>query len=144
MAACASGQPPTPTSGCEQVGRAEFLPSAPEASGIAEAGGVLWTHNDSDAPVLYRIDRSGRAAPVTVTGADVRDWEDLVSAPCAAAGTASAGEACLHIADIGDNQESRQHITIYEVPVPPPDNTSTEPATATHVRYPDRPHDAEA
>ena len=43
------------------------------------AGGVLWTHNDSDAPVLFRIDASGRAMPVTIAGADVRDWEDLAS-----------------------------------------------------------------
>lgn len=64
---------------CEQVGQSQFLPAVPEASGIALADGVLWAHNDSDAPVLYRIDRSGRPAPVTVAGAEVRDWEDLAS-----------------------------------------------------------------
>jgi hypothetical protein len=83
-AGCASGQPaPQPrSSGCEQVGAAHFLQAVPEASGIAYAGGVLWTHNDSDAPVLYSIDASGRAMPVAVGGADVVDWEDLVTAPC--------------------------------------------------------------
>lgn len=143
-AACASGQSQRPASGCEQVGRAEFLTSVPEASGIAYAGGVLWTHNDSDAPVLYRIDRSGRAAPVTVAGADVRDWEDLATGPCPAFAKATAGEGCLYIADIGDNQEARERITLYQVPVAAPGSASTKVASAIHIRYPDRPHDAEA
>jgi hypothetical protein len=143
-AACASGQSQRPASGCEQVGRAEFLASVPEASGIAYAGGVLWTHNDSDAPVLYRIDRSGRAAPVTVAGADVRDWEDLATMPCPAFAKATAGEGCLYIADIGDNQEARERITLYQVPVATPGSTSTNVVSAIHIRYPDRPHDAEA
>jgi hypothetical protein len=143
-AACASGQSQRSGNGCEQVGRAAFLNSVPEASGIAYAGGVLWTHNDSDAPVLYRIDRSGRAAPVTVAGADVRDWEDLAAGPCPGFAEATAGEGCLFIADIGDNQESRERITIYEVPVPSAENMSTKTAIAIHARYPDRPHDAEA
>ncbi len=64
-AACASGQSQTPATSCEQVGRQQFLPTVPEASGIAHAGGVLWTHNDSDAPVLFRLDAAGTATPVT-------------------------------------------------------------------------------
>jgi hypothetical protein len=87
--------------------------------------------------VLYSIDASGRALPVTVAGAGLVDWEDVVSGPC---GTGT----CLYIADIGDNRESRERITIYEVPVPAPGSTSTKVASAIHVRYPDRPHDAEA
>ena len=110
---------------------------APEASGIAHAGGVLWTHNDSDAPVLYGLDETGRGTRVVVVGAAVRDWEDLASVPC-------GGDTCLYIADIGDNRASRERITLYEVPVPAPGSTSTKPATAIHMRYPDRPHDAEA
>src|SRR5688572_25689633 len=58
-------------------------------------------------------------------------------------GLCAAG-TCLYIADIGDNQESREHITIYEVPVPPAGTALTTRATAIHVRYPDGPHDAEA
>jgi len=143
-AACASGHTQRPARDCEQVGRAEILTSVPEASGIAYAGGVLWTHNDSDAPVLYSIDASGRALPVTIAGAGVRDWEDLATGPCQAIAKAAAGERCLYIADIGDNQEARERITIYEVPVPAPGSTSTKPAIAMHARYPDRPHDAEA
>jgi hypothetical protein len=136
-AACAGKSSPPPQSACEQVGRAQFLAAVPEASGIAYAGGLLWTHNDSDAPVLYSIDASGRPRAVTVAGADVRDWEDLGSARC-------GDETCLYIADIGDNQESRERITIYEVRVPEPGSTTTKPATAIHARYPDGSHDAEA
>ena len=137
-------QSEVPSRACQQVGRALFLPAVPEASGIALADGVLWTHNDSDAPVLYRIDRSGRPAPVTVAGADVRDWEDLAAGPCPGFAEAASEGNCLFIADIGDNQESRERITIYQLPVPASASTSTKPATAIHVRYPDGPHDAEA
>lgn len=136
-AACVSGQSQAPASSCEQVGRQQFLPAVPEASGIAQADGALWTHNDSDAAVLYRLDGAGRATPVAVAGANVGDWEDLASAPC-------LDGTCLYIADVGDNRASREHITIYTVPVPAPGSTSTKPASAIHVRYPDGPHDAEA
>lgn len=143
-AACVGGQSQAPASACTPVGRPQFLPAVPEASGIAHAGGVLWTHNDSGAPVLYSIDASGRPMAVTVAGAEVRDWEDLAAGPCPGFAEATAGEGCLFIADIGDNQESRERITIYQLPVPASGSTSTKPATAIHVRYPDGPHDAEA
>jgi hypothetical protein len=133
--------PPPVQQTCKPVGRAQFLPAVPEASGVAHAGGSLWTHNDSGAPVLFRIDGSGRPTAVTVAGADVRDWEDLATGPCLGA---NAGESCLFIADIGDNLSSRTRITIYQVPAPSTRATLTKPAAAIHVRYPDHPHDAEA
>ena len=141
-AACAAParQPEVSTRACTQIGRVQFLQDVPEASGVAYAGGVLWTHNDSDAPVLYSIDASGRPMAVTVAGADARDWEDLASM---SGGLCAAG-TCLYIADIGDNQESRDRVTIYEVPVPPAGTTLTTRAAAIHFRYPDGPHDAEA
>ena len=131
-------QTPSPASSCTQIGRPLFLPAVPEASGIAQAGGVLWTHNDSDAPVLFRLDASGRPTAVIVAGAEVRDWEDLAIA------RTLEGTDFLYIADIGDNRASRERITIYEVPVPAPGSTTTKPANAYHARYPDGPHDAEA
>jgi hypothetical protein len=130
-------QSTVPANTCALAGRPHFLPAVPEASGITQAAGVLWTHNDSDGAVLFRLDASGRSAPVAVAGAVVQDWEDLASAPCPSG-------MCLYIADIGDNRGVRERITIYMVPLPGPDSTSTPPATATHVRYPDGPHDAEA
>jgi hypothetical protein len=108
------------------------------------AAGALWTHNDSDAPVLFRVDSGGRVTPVTVAGAEVRDWEDVASASCPASTKGTPGETCLYIADIGDNSGSRQRITIYQVPVPAPGTTSTKIAEAFHATYPDHPHDAEA
>ncbi len=144
VAACVSKPPPIADSVCRQVGAANFLPAVPEASGVAFAGGVLWTHNDSDAPALYSIDGSGRARAVAVGGADVVDWEDLVTAPCSVFSGVAAGETCLYIADIGDNQESRDRITVYVVPVPAPGTTSTRVSSTIHVRYPDGAHDAEA
>jgi hypothetical protein len=135
--AALGAQSTVPANTCALVGRPHFLPAVPEASGITQAAGVLWTHNDSNGPVLFRLDASGRSAPVAVAGAAVQDWEDLASAPC------SSG-TCLYIGDIGDNRGVRERITIYRVPLPGPDSTSTPPATAIHVRYPDGPHDAEA
>ncbi len=90
------------------------------------------------------LDASGRPMAVAVPGADVRDWEDLAAGPCPGFAEATAGEGCLYIADIGDNQESRERITIYQVPVPPPGSTSTKVTSTIHLRYPDRAHDAEA
>jgi hypothetical protein len=139
-----NAQAPSPAASCRPVGRAQFLPAVPEASGIAAAAGALWTHNDSAAPVLFRVDSGGRVTAVTVAGAEVRDWEDVASASCPASTKGTAGETCLYIADIGDNRGSRQRITIYQVVVPPPGTTSTKPAEAYHATYPDHPHDAEA
>jgi hypothetical protein len=129
---------------CKAVGRAQFLPAVPEASGIAAAAGALWTHNDSDAPVLFRVDADGRVTPVTVAGAEVRDWEDVASATCPGSASGAQSDTCLYIADIGDNRGSRQRITIYQVPVPAPGAASTKTAEAYHAAYPDHPHDAEA
>ena len=126
-----------PAPACVPMGRPLRLPAVPEASGVAQAAGALWTHNDSGAPVLFRISPDRRVTPVAVTGASVVDWEDI------AAGTCSGAE-CLYIADIGDNRVSRQRITIYQVAMPPPGTTSTPAARAFHATYPDAPHDAEA
>lgn len=113
-----------------------------ETSGIAVSGaneGVLWTHNDrgNDA-VLHAISVEGALlGSVVVSGAALVDWEDIAAAPCASG-------MCLYIADIGDNDGSRESITIYEVPEPSPGDGSTAAARALHARYPDGPHNAES
>jgi hypothetical protein len=135
LALAAQSQPVTNT--CAPLGRQVLLPTVPEASGVAQAAGALWTHNDSDGPVLFRIDSGGVVTPVTVSGANVVDWEDIGTGTC-------SGVECLYIADIGDNRSARDHITIYQVAPPQPGSTSTRPAEAFHARYPDSPHDAEA
>jgi hypothetical protein len=135
MSGAVRAQTPAAAS-CKPVGRPQFLAAVPEASGLASAGGALWTHNDSGAPVLFRIE-SGRPTAVTIAGAEVRDWEDVAAGACGS-GT------CLYIADIGDNKGSRQRITIYEVPIPPAGSTSAQATSAISAKYPDSPHDAEA
>jgi hypothetical protein len=119
------------------MGRPLLLPAVPEASGVAQAAAALWTHNDSGAPVLFRIDPDRRVTPVAVTGAAAVDWEDIAAGSC-------SGAECLYIADIGDNRLLRQRITIYQVAMPPAGSTSTAAARAFHATYPDTPHDAEA
>ena len=57
--------------------------------------------------------------------------------PC---GTAS----CLHIADIGDNDASRDRVTIYRLPEPEGASGSAAATDSFHATYPDGPHDAEA
>ncbi len=132
-----SAQVSQPVRTCNAIGQPQFLPAVPEASGIVEAGGALWTHNDQGPPVLFRFEAPGRATPVTVAGATVGDWEDIAVGAC-------RGGNCLYIADIGDNRGARERVTIYQVPVPEPGSTSTTAAVAIHARYPDHPHDAEA
>jgi hypothetical protein len=74
---------------------------------------------------------------VEVAGAEIRDWEDLAAGPC-------PGGACLYVADIGDNNRSRPHVTVYRVPEPRPDQAVSEPADVWTLTYPDGAHDAEA
>ena len=132
-----SAQPPP----CVPASRLTRLAGVSEASGIAlsrRTPGIIWTHNDSGAPVLFAFDTSGQPrGRVQVTGALVDDWEDLAVGPCAQG-------SCLFIADIGDNNRGRRQITIYRVPEPRPEDTATAPAEAFHAVYPDGPRDAEA
>jgi hypothetical protein len=125
-------------------------PRLVESSGVAPSSrvsGVLWTHNDSgDQPFLYATDSAGRdLGRVRVTGGNARDWEDLAAAPCFV-----ARGRCLYIADIGDNEARRPYIVLYRVPEPtPPDGPADTLRTVAVLdsivlRYPDRPHDAEA
>jgi hypothetical protein len=99
--------------------------------------GRLWALNDSGQPVLIALDAKGSVVGrLQIPAAKVDDWEALGVGPCAAG-------SCLYIADIGDNNANRKHITIYRVSEP----TNHEAATAIETivaTYPDGPHDAEA
>jgi 8-oxo-dGTP pyrophosphatase MutT (NUDIX family) len=127
---------------CRVEGASVALPGRlSEASGIAagrRSPGVLWSHNDSGEPLLYAFSPDGRAlGEVRVTGAGVKDWEDVAAGPCASG-------SCLYLADIGDNAASRPSATVYRVPEPAPTDGQTRPAEAFHATYPDGPQDAEA
>jgi hypothetical protein len=126
-------------------------PRLSESSGIIPSRrrpGVFWTHNDSgDGPYLYATDSAGtNLGKVRVQGATTIDWEDISSGAC----TRSEG-TCLFIGDIGDNNSRRPWITVYVVPEPePPSGGPGDTLRFAAVedtitlRYPDRPHDAEA
>jgi hypothetical protein len=118
-------------------------PSATELSGLARSRtqrDVLWSHNDSGAgPELYGLRTDGRvAAYPQVAGAQAVDWEDIATGPGA------HGSAVLYIGDIGDNAAARPTIDVYRVAEPKVGDAVTAQAARLTLRYPDRPHDAEA
>ena len=117
------------------------LGELPEASGVAvsrRSPGVLWAINDSGQPVLFALDPSGAVkGKVRVAGASVDDWEDIAVGPC-------PGGSCIYVADIGDNNARRSHVTIYRVPEPSPEDAATAVADVFRATYPDGPQDAEA
>ena len=129
------------SAGCQFPGRLTRLPGLWEASGVALASGSptrLWVINDSEGPVVYGVDTDGRIVDhVTVTGAQVYDWEDLSAGPCPTG-------RCLFIADIGDNAARRPEITVYRIPEPPRGASSSAPAVALRAKYPDGPRNAES
>jgi hypothetical protein len=126
---------------CRVVARPVELPDLPEASGVAvsrRTPGILWAHNDSDAPVVVALDAQGTVSGrVRIAGADVTEWEAMAVGPC-------PDGSCLFVADIGDNKATRQHVTVYRVAEPAPGELATRQAEAFHATYPDGPHDAEA
>jgi hypothetical protein len=118
-------------------------PSATELSGLVRSRtqrDLLWSHDDSGAgPELYGLRADGRvAAHPRVTGAEAVDWEDIATGPGA------GGGALLYVGDIGDNAAARPTIDVYRVAEPKVGDTTTAPAARLSLRYPDRPHDAEA
>ena len=125
-------------------------PRLTESSGVAPSSvipGVFWTHNDSgNEPRLYAIDSAGRdLGLVRVLGATARDWEDLAAGPCVV-----APGVCLYIADIGDNRARRSSVVVYRVREPQPPRGPWDTLRVARaldsltLRFPDRPHDAEA
>jgi hypothetical protein len=127
--------------GCRVSQEISRLRELPEASGVAASRrtqGVFWAHNDSSIPVLFALDVKGAVTrPVKVAGASVDDWEDVAVGPC-------AQRSCVYIADIGDNNKNRDHITVYRAPEPSPQDASTGSAEAFEAVYPDGAHDAES
>ena len=87
-----------------------------ESSGVAVSSysdAVLFTNNDSgDTARFFAIGSQGQTlATFDVVGAAV-DWEDMASGP------GSAGGRALYLADIGDNNQARTVVTVYEVAEP--------------------------
>lgn len=131
---------------------APLPPELREASGVAVSRtqpGVLWSNNDSgDAPVLYAIDLKGTLlAKVSVLDATATDWEDITLGPCPSG--IGGGRPCLYIADTGNNNQSRDILTIFVVPEPSisgadPAHPMSVSARAFRYRYPGLHEDTEA
>jgi hypothetical protein len=116
------------------------------AAGIASPG-VVYVHNDGgDSARFFALDaRSGAVLAVySVPGATNVDWEDIAVAPDA------DGTPSVWLADIGDNDASREQIRLYRVDEPHVDRAAhslaltSSPAQAWRLRYPDGAHDAES
>src|SRR2546425_12391509 len=114
------------------------LGELPEARCVAVSrlsSGVLWAVNASGKPLLFALDPSGAVkGKVRVAGAAIDDWEDIAVGPCPAG-------SCIYVADIGDNNAPRSHVTIYRGPEPSPRDASTAAAEVFRATYPDGPHD---
>ena len=130
---------------------APLPPELREASGLAVSRmqpGVVWSHNDSgDSPMLYAIDLKGRLlAKVGLLNATATDWEDIASGPCPAG--VGPGQ-CLYIADTGNNNQSRDVVTVFVVAEPlisgaDPAHAMSASARRFRYRYPNLHEDAEA
>ncbi len=115
-----------------------------ETSGLAESRkepGVYWTHNDSGRqPDVFAINAEGRSlGQARVAGARNRDWEDIASGRCP-----DGGDACLYVADTGNNNNTRNNVSLWVFPEPATTAASTEPATEYRARFPGEPTDIEA
>ena len=112
-----------------------------ETSGLARSSrdpNVFWTHNDGNKSELFSVDGNGQLlSRVRLVGAPLTDWEDIETGRCGSA-------SCLYIADIGDNNSNRQHITIYRIEEPAIGAATTAHPVALQARYPDGARDAEA
>lgn len=95
-------------------------------------------YQSGDLLVLY-VDGSHASVPVTDLAA--RNLEALAAGPC----EVGLSGTCLYLADIGDNDRSRDSIQVTSVSLPDPSLLPASlPSTTWEYTYPDGPHDAEA
>lgn len=144
MGSASPGAAPCPafTEG-RRLGRVENV-ALDEASGLTasvQTPGLLWSHNDTrDRAVLFALTYDGRdLGTYVVDGGDAAiDWEDIALGP-----GPEPGQWFLYVGDIGANNESRPHVTVYRLlepkarPSQKPKQRKLEGAVALHLRYPD-------
>lgn len=119
------------------VGRVVFSfvdPAITESSGLVDLGSIMVTTNDSGGdPLVFVVDpKTGRTVGHTTYTDAVTDTEAL----------APAGPHAVWVGDIGDNDERRDSVQVYRVPVGRGDRTVDAPAY--ELVYPDGSHDAES
>jgi hypothetical protein len=136
----ANAPTPAPTSGTLQDKRLR------EASGLAASklvAGRYWAINDSgNPPLLFALDANGAAlGRVRIANTLNRDWEAMGSGPCP---QDIREDACLYIADTGDNDADRTDIRI-EIIAEPRLLTATNATVARSLKvsFEDGPRDVE-
>jgi len=120
-------------------------PQLDAVSGIAASWrnpGVLYLHNDRDRPEFVAVNEGGAVVGrFTVSGAAVRDVEDIAVGRCPA-GT------CVHLGDLGNNISPRTEFLILRVTEPLISAGMSASGTLAAERlafsYPDGPHNAES
>ena len=110
-------------------------PRIDESSGLVDLGEVMVTVNDSgDSSRVFVLDaRTGETVGVTDFDTEVSDVEAL----------APAGRDHVWVGDIGDNRRTRDEVVVHRVRVAARD-LDVRPSASIRLRYPDKPHDAEA
>jgi hypothetical protein len=100
----------------------------------------LYHHNDSgDSGRFFVTDLAGRETRiVNVKDFNPADAEDMSLGPC------GNGSDCIFIADIGDNNRSRQQLELVIVEEQQDFPAEVQPRFRVRMRYPDGPHDAES
>lgn len=126
----------------EQTGMVESA-ELTEISGAAFSrrhAGVVWLHNDSGSdPAVYATDTSGAdLGRVSLPDLSARDWEDMALGP----GPDPAVDY-LYLADIGDNNRSRDEVQIHRIPEPEPAISVVEGGETLVITYPLGPIEAE-
>ena len=118
-------------------------PRIKESSGVVASRrytNVYWTHNDGGGPkkqVLYAIDREGNTrAFFSVIGATLHDWEDI----------AIDDGGHIYIGDIGNNENKRDTLAVYEIDEPNPQagTGDVSPKHAWNLKFPKAPFDCES
>lgn len=113
-------------------------PEIVESSGVAPARrtrGAFWTHNDSGPDIIYAVGQDGQSlAQWKIKDTEIQNAEDIV---------ANGGR--LYIADIGNNDGSREQVAVYAVPEPPTRaDGEISPVRIWRLEYPGEPFDAES
>lgn len=141
--------PPTTTCDWDEPERIADLQDGKlkEASGLCASRrheGVLYLHDDSGgAPRVHAARIDGTAlGRFEIAGATNVDWEDIACAPCAV----GSDDACLYIADVGDNGAKRETVTVYVAPEPddPTSDATLSVLRELTVTYAAGPRDVEA
>lgn len=125
----------------ELLGKLERKPIN-EASGLAVSkqfpGRLYWINDSGDKGNLYFTDLKGaNARKIGITDFKGQDTEAMALADC-------GGQACLIIADIGDNKAERQAIKLVTIAEKETYPDKVKPLRKITVHYPDGAHDAES